>query len=408
MGIRLKLAETAQELDDVFWLRHQVYVVEEGKFGGDANLRSYLTDRFDAHPTCANLIAYEGDEPVATIRLNLDAGVGLPAEEYFDFSDERKRLAVDWPLETGEETRIKSAGMLAVRAAWRRRRDVIRALFKLVGVIGRSWGVTHIFIIANHENVAMYRRVGFMALNDKIWIEDIGNYIVPMVSTFAEYYARTVGIDLDRIALLKCFSNQFQRAVFRSGERIFSEFDEADECYVVDVGNVKITTTNAADQRELSFAVLGPGEIFGEMALIDAKTRSASATAVTDTEVIILRREDFMEGLRSHPERLDLVLNFISDRLRRTDQFAKLLAYGSPSQRLDFALQGFLNSAKTTRKPDGTCVLKAGPGDLAAAAGTEEDEAAAFLDKLREHGHCEYNASSIRFLSPSCDYPREG
>jgi hypothetical protein len=115
-----------------------------------------------------------------------------------------------------------------------------------------------------------------------------------------------------------------------------------------------------------------------------------------------------MEGLRMHPERLDLVLNFISDRLRRTDQFAKLLAYGSPAQRLDFALQGFLNSAKTTRKPDGTCVLKAGPGDLAAAAGTAEDEAAAFLDKLRAHGYCEYSASSIRFLSPSCDYSHEG
>jgi CRP/FNR family transcriptional regulator len=229
-----------------------------------------------------------------------------------------------------------------------------------------------------------------------------------MVSTFAEYYARTVGIDLDRIDFLKCFSNQFQRAVFRSGERIFSEFDEADECYVVDVGNVKITSTNATDQRELSFAVLGPGEIFGEMALIDAKTRSASATAVTDTEVIILRREDFMDGLRGHPERLDLVLNFISDRLRRTDQFAKLLAYGTPAQRLDFALQGFLSSAKTTRKPDGSCVLKAGPGDLAAAAGTDEDEAAAFLDNLRTHGYCEYSTNSIRFLPPFCDYPRNG
>jgi CRP-like cAMP-binding protein len=407
MGIRLKIAETAQELDDVFWLRHQVYVVEEGKFGGDANSRNYLTDRFDAHPTCANLIAYEGAEPVATIRLNLDVGGGLPAEEYFDFSDERRRLAVDWPLETGERTRFKGAGMLAVRNDWRRRRDVIRALFKLVAVVGRSWGVTHIFIIANHENVAMYRRVGFMALYDKIWVEEIGNHIVPMVSTFDEYYARTVGIDVDRIDFLKCFANQFQREVFRSGERIFNEFDEADECYVVDVGNVKITSINAADERELSFAVLGPGEIFGEMALIDAKTRSASATAVTDTEVIVLRRDDFLEGLKQHPERLDLVLSFISDRLRRTDQFAKLLAYGSPAQRLDFALQGFLNSARTTRKPDGTCVLKAGPQDLAAAAGTQEDEAAAFLEKLSRMGYCEYSASSIRFLSPSCEYPRE-
>ena len=47
MGIRLKLAETAKELDDVFLVRRQVYVAQEGKFGGEANTERYLTDRYD-------------------------------------------------------------------------------------------------------------------------------------------------------------------------------------------------------------------------------------------------------------------------------------------------------------------------------------------------------------------------
>ena len=291
--------------------------------------------------------------------------------------------------------------MLAVRKGWRRRRDVIRALFKLAAAVGRSWGATHILVAANHENASMYQRVGFLALNEKIWAEEIGNYIVPMVSTFADFYTRTAGPRLDCIDLLKCFSNQFQRAVFRVGERIFSEYDEADECYVIDVGSVKITTGSARDGKELSFAVLGSGEIFGEMALIDAKTRSANAIAATDTEVIVLRREDFMGGLKQHPERLDIVLNFISDRLRRMDEFAKLLAYGSPVQRLEFALKGYLESARTTRRPDGSCVLKAGPSDLAAAAGTDESEATVFLDDLAAQGQCEYSDKVIRFLQPN-------
>jgi CRP-like cAMP-binding protein len=403
MGIRLKLAQTAKELDDVFRVRRQVYVSQEGKFGGQKNTERYLVDRFDAHPSCANLIAYEGGDPIATIRLNLDDGVGLPPEELFDFSDERRRIEVEWPLETGEPARVGSAGMLAVRKGWRRRRDVIRALFNLAAAVGRSWGATHILVAVNHENASMYRRVGFLPLDEKGWIKEIGNYIVPMVSTFAEFYARTVGLRLDCIDLLKCFANQFQRAVFRAGERIFSENDEAHECYVIDVGSVKITTGDAADGRELSFAVLGSGEIFGEMALIDAKTRSANAIAATDTEVILLRREDFMGGLKQHPERLDIVLNFISDRLRRMDEFAKLLAYGSPVQRLEFALKGYLDSARTTRRPDGTCVLKAGPGDLAAAAGTDENEATLFLDELTAQGQCEYSDKVIRFLQPSHD-----
>lgn len=400
MGIRLKPAETAQELDDVFRLRRQVYVAQEGKFVRNTDDGDYLSDRFDAHPWCANLIAYDGDEAVATIRLNLDTGSGLPADEHYDFADEKRRIEIEWRLQTGGAPRIGSAGMLAVRKGWRRRRDVIRALFKLAGTIGRAWNATHILVAANHENTGMYQRVGFTPLTDKIWIEHVGNYIVPMLADFTDFYARTVGSRLDDIELLKCFSSQFQRLVFRAGERIFSEFEQGSECYVIDAGSVKITTTNAEDGRELSFAVLGPGEIFGEMALIDAKTRSADATAVSDTEVIVLRREELLDGLQRHPDRLDLVLRFISDRLRRTGQFAKLLAYGSVDQRLEFALKGLLESAKTRYKPDGSLVLQAGPGDLAAAAGTDEARALTYLKGLRKRGLCEFSAKSIRFELP--------
>ena len=400
MGIRLKRAETAEELDDVFWVRRQVFSREEGKFGGAEAANPYLTDRFDAHPQCANLIAYEDDQPIATVRINLDTGAGLPPDQLYDFSAARARISDDWQTQTGTIPRIGSAGMLAIRRGWRRRRDVVRALFKLAATVGRSWGGTHVLVAVNHENALMYERVGFEPVGEKTWVQEIGNEIVPMVSTFSEFYARTVGVRLDGISVLKCFSGQFQRMVYRAGERVFSEFDEADECYVIDEGSVRITTTNAVDGRELVFAHLGPGEIFGEMALIDEKTRSASATADSDCELIVLRRDDFMAGLREHPERLEIVLGFISDRLRRTDEFAKLLAYGSAEQRLEFALQGFLASAKLVRKADGSSLLRAGPGDLAAAAGTEEQDALSFLSGLKSRGYCDYNDSSIRFFLP--------
>lgn len=272
---------------------------------------------------------------------------------------------------------------------------MIRALFKLAATIGSSWSGTHIIVSANHENAPMYERVGFSTLSDKIWIEDIGNHIVPMVATFADVFAQTIGQSLKNVQLFESFSSHFQRAVFRTGERIFSEFDEADECYVIDAGNVRITTTNAKDGRELAFAILGPGEIFGEMALIDAKTRSASATAAADTEVLVIHRQDFMDGLRKHPDRFDEVLGFVSDRLRRTGEFARLLAYGSSEQRLEYALKNVLESAKATRKLDGTCVLRAGPEDLAAAACTKTNEAVDFLEALSTKGYCTYSAKSI-------------
>ena len=71
--IRVKVARNGRELDDVFHLRWHVYAQEEGLFGGSGSV-PYISDRFDAHPVCYNLIAYDGAEPVATLRLNGDTG----------------------------------------------------------------------------------------------------------------------------------------------------------------------------------------------------------------------------------------------------------------------------------------------------------------------------------------------
>ena len=404
MGIRLKVAESAKELDDVFWLRHEVYANEEGYFDSTEGANTYLVDRFDTHPKCANLIAYDGTEPIGTIRLNLDAESGLPPEDLYDFSAYRARLDSAWNVDQNGPLRIGSAGMLAIRKGWRKRRDVIRSLFKLAAGVGQNWKATHILVSGNHLNALMYKRVGFQPLDDRIWIKEIGEYIVPMAATYQDFRNKTIGKALDSLQLLKSFESQFQRAVFRAGDCIFRQAEKADECYIVDVGSVKITVENPKDHRELTFSVLGKGEIFGELALIDAKTRSANAVAATDTEVIVLRRDDFLKELNQNPKRLELMLNFISDRLRRTDQLAMLLAYGTPRQRLEFALGGFLQSAKVTLKADGTCILRAGPADLAAAAGTQPAEATGFLEELATQGYCEFSEKQIHFLAPDSEY----
>lgn len=400
MGIRLKLAETGKELDDVFWVRRQVYSVEEGKFGGEGVADNPLVDKFDAHPRCANLIAYDGDEPIATFRVNLDTGCGLPPDNLYDFSTERERISRLWKLHSSKEPLFLSAGMLAVRRNWRCRRDVVRSLIKLATTIGESWGGTHVIITANHENEIMYRRLGFAAVAEGFWVEDIGNSVVPMVSPISDIFARTVGPRLDNIPLLDFYSGQFQRIVYRAGEPVFREFDDADECYIIDVGSVKISTTVAENGNELVFADLGPGELFGEMALLDTKTRSANATSVSDTELIALRRDVFIEGLQKAPDRLGIVLGFIFDRLRRTDEFAKLLAYGSGRQRTEFALRGFLDSGRLKERPDGTSLLRVGPAELAAAAATDTPDVIAFLDDLTQRGICKYSDSHIEFLRP--------
>ena len=58
---------------------------------------------------------------------------------------------------------------------------------------------------------------------------------------------------------------------------------------------------------------------------------------------------------------------------------------------------------EATRKPDGAYVLRAGPGDLAAAAGTDRNQAVQFLETLRNRGYCSYTKKVIRILAPMGD-----
>ena len=72
----------------------------------------------------------------------------------------------------------------------------------------------------------------------------------------------------------------------RRGEVLFHEGDEGDKLYVVTEGKVKLGRTSS-DGRENLLAILGPGQMFGELSLFDPGPRSATVTAVTDTVVLL-------------------------------------------------------------------------------------------------------------------------
>lgn len=396
MAIRLKIASTARELDNVFWLRHQVYV-EAGYFTEQDNI-GYLSDRFDAHPRCANIIAYDDEQnPVGTLRVNVDTGEGLPASEHYDFSAHQEKIQKEWQAEATEHPIFCGAGMLAIVEGWRNRRDVIRALFKMAASIAHSWGVTHVIATVNFQSHGMYKRIGFDMLDDKKWIEEIGEFIVPMTIPFRDFYLWAMGDLLEEEALLDLFSSQFERIVLSKGESLFREGEQAKECYMVDTGGLKISRTDEATERELTLALMKRGGLAGELALIDDEPRSANAVALTNTELLVLSRDKFFSDLTDYPGRMKELLRIFSQRIRRMDGLAVVLAYGTNKERLDFALQGFRNTATKDRKNDRVLVAKVGPADLARSAGVAENEARIYLEELCERGACEFSDHWIRF-----------
>jgi hypothetical protein len=102
---------------------------------------------------------------------------------------------------------------------------------------------------------------------------------------------------------LRVVSAAMQRRELQAGEVIFRQGDEAEALYVVTRGSVSaVVVVRGAVRRTQRFASLGPGTMFGEMALLDQAGRSADAVADRDACLLVLSREGLEQLLREQPE----------------------------------------------------------------------------------------------------------
>jgi CRP-like cAMP-binding protein len=115
-------------------------------------------------------------------------------------------------------------------------------------------------------------------------------------------------------------------------EVLFREGDEGDRVYVVTEGKIKLGRT-AQDGRENLLALLGPGQMFGELSLFDPGPRSATATAVTETSLLGLGHADLIPLLSGRPEVARGLLLQLASRLRRSnDTLADLVFSDVPGR----------------------------------------------------------------------------
>jgi CRP/FNR family cyclic AMP-dependent transcriptional regulator len=115
--------------------------------------------------------------------------------------------------------------------------------------------------------------------------------------------------------------------LYADGEIICSEGDKGDGMYVIQSGKVKITKKAGPDGLEI--AVLGKGEIFGEMALFDRMPRSATATAMGEARVLTVDKKKFFSIVSRDPTMAFKILESLSQRVRRLDDEVARLRAGS-------------------------------------------------------------------------------
>ncbi len=117
------------------------------------------------------------------------------------------------------------------------------------------------------------------------------------------------------------------------GARLLSLGDPGDSLLVVVEGRVRAGVSGETG-REVTLAVAGPGDVIGEMALLDGAPRSADVWAETDVTLLALGRDAFAEHLRAHPQTALNLLAEMSRRLRRADEKIAELALHDVHHRL--------------------------------------------------------------------------
>ena len=115
-------------------------------------------------------------------------------------------------------------------------------------------------------------------------------------------------------------------ARLRRGEVLFHEGDSGDKLYVVTEGKVKLGRSSS-DGRENLLAIMGPGQMFGELSLFDPGPRSATVTAITDTTFLSLSHDDMMRWLDGRPAVALGLLSQLAGRLRRSNDVVADLVF---------------------------------------------------------------------------------
>jgi CRP/FNR family transcriptional regulator, cyclic AMP receptor protein len=149
-----------------------------------------------------------------------------------------------------------------------------------------------------------------------VWVPDDPTLMTAQTADFLASVPMFSGLQRDE--LLK-FAELTRERTYPKGSVILFQGDPGDSLYVLRQGRAKVVLIGE-DGREVILGVLEPGAHFGELALIDDQPRSAHVIAMEDSQLLILRREDFRRRVEANPSVAWALLTELSRRLRRADQ----------------------------------------------------------------------------------------
>lgn len=187
------------------------------------------------------------------------------------------------------------------------------------------------------------------------------------------------------LANLQDLARRAQVVTYSSGQNIFSTGDISETLYIVLEGRVRIVRFSEEGQ-EVAFGLIDPGEVLGEVAMIDGGPRSASAFAQEKCQLAAINRNDFFQFLESEPKMTVHLLVVMCGRLRDTIDQVHNIGLKSVEARLARALLGFAANYGTVRR-DGVLIdLKIGQREIGAFVATTRESVGKQLSAWRDSG----------------------
>lgn len=173
----------------------------------------------------------------------------------------------------------------------------------------------------------------------------------------------------------------FKPRNYLKNSMIILEEEYGDLVFLVQTGTIKITRVND-EGKEVILALLGPGEIFGELAILDGEARSANALAQENCQLLAINKEDFLEILKNNFSVSYNLMCELAKRLRKSDQQIEALSLSDAEHRIGVSLLNLAEDMGVIRKGKVTIQNLPFQQDIANMAGTSRETVSRVLKLL--------------------------
>jgi CRP/FNR family cyclic AMP-dependent transcriptional regulator len=186
---------------------------------------------------------------------------------------------------------------------------------------------------------------------------------------------------------------------FGGGETIFLKGEDGNALYGVLSGKVRISAS-APNGRELILSILQTGAVFGEIALLDGRPRSADATTMGETALFVLQRREFAHFLEQDDKLAIHLMVMVCERLRSTNDLIEDVTFLKLPARLAKRLLTFAQHSVEASLDHATTEIRISQHELGLLLGTSRESINRLLQRWREDSLVKLGRGRITVLDP--------